>query len=266
MSTPRIRVTALLLAALTLGAAGAALAANPNSANDYLEFRVNSALPGMMFGVTPDGQVGFDGAFQQNIPVAYTPKGGNYVANIDEGSRSSRFVLSTNAASANGTAFLGVGIGGGKHPGYISWEATSSKIEEAYDGQIQVLAGHGNHAAISLGVLDAGDERQEWNPGAPHNARSVYVTATGGIPAATWQPLYWTVGIGNGRFRNAFAGLSVPLANHIKLAAEYDGYGANIGLAYGLNGHETEHHWDVIGYLGYTDLKNPTLGLTTTFN
>jgi hypothetical protein len=265
MCTSRVFVTVSLVAVLALAGAGPLLAAPP-SLTSYFEFRVNSALPGMMFGVTPSGQVGFDGAFQQNIPVAYTPKSGNYVLHGDEGSNTSKLVLSTDPSTANGTAFFGFGLGGGNHPLYVSWEATSDKFEEAWNGQVQILRGRDTRPAISLGCLDVGNERQEFNPGAQHNARSVYVTATGAFPQATWQPIYWTLGFGNGRFQHGFGGLSIPLANHFKLAAEYDSLGTNVGVAYGLNGYETDRHWDLLAYFGYTDLKEPTLGLTATFN
>src|ERR1035437_4178148 len=173
MSPSRIFVAVSLLAVLALGAGSRALAISPL---DYYEFRVNSTLPGMMFGVTPAGEVGFDGAFQQNIPVAYTPKSGNYVLHLDESSNSSKPVLSTDPATVNATAFLGIGLGGGRHPGYIAWEATSNKVEEAFDGQVQAFPAHGNGPAISLGCLDIGNERQRFTPGAKHNARSEYVT------------------------------------------------------------------------------------------
>lgn len=263
MSVSRIVATGALLVALALGGVGRVLAAPLPS---YFEFRANSALPGMMFGVTPDGEVGFDGALQQNIPVAYTPKSGNYLFHGDEASNSGKLVLSSSPSRANATAFFGFGLGSGKHPAYVSWEATSNKIEEAWNGQVQILPGEDTHPAIAVGCMDVGNERQEFNPGASHNARSFYVTASGALAAATWQPIYWTLGFGNGRFRHGFGGLSIPLANHFKLAAEYDSLGTNVGVAWGLNGHETERHWDILGYAGFTDMKQPTLGLSLSFN
>ena len=265
MSTARLFLAALLLAALALGAGSRTLAAD-RTLDEYFEFRTNSTLPGMLFGVTPQGEVGFDGALQQNIPVAYTPKGGNVVVGGSAGSKSRSIQIGTNAAKSDGTAFLGVGLGGGKHPGYVSWEATSNKIEECFNGQIQVLAGHDTRPAIAVGVQDAGNERQRFIHQNAHNARSVYATATGAFSQATWRPIYWTLGLGNGRFRRGFAGVSVPFTDHLKLVAEYDSFNPNLGLAFGVNGHDTDRHWELLGYAGLTDLKYPLLGLTATFN
>ena len=262
MSVSRSLVTALMLAALTLGAAHAVLAGPV----EYFEFDTNSALPGNMYGVTPDGEVGFDGAFQQNIPVAYTPKSGNYILHVDESSNTSKFTLSTRPSIANGTACLGFGLGGGNHPWYVSWAATSGHVEESWNGQVQLLRGDGPRPAVSVGVMDIGDERQDFNPGAKHNARSEYVTTSGALSEATWRPIYWTLGLGDGRFRRGFGGLSVPIDDHFKLAAEYDSLGINAGVAWGLNGGQTAQHWDLLGYFGFTKLKQPTFGLTATFN
>ena len=260
----RVLTIVSLLIALALGAASVALAVDPQ---DYYSFRVSSALPGMLFGVTPDGQPGFAGAFQQNIPVAYTPANGGWVLGGNSGSNSSSIELGFSGEEVNGTAFLGAGLGEPGHGFWIARESTASRWgEEAWNAQYQVLKGSESRPAIAVGVQDALNERERFNPRDHHNARSFYVTATGPISQATWRPAYWTAGIGNGRFRRGFLGVTVPVSDHVRLLGEYDSFNPNAGVAWGLNGLDTEKKWDVMGYFGYTDLKRPVVALTMTYN
>ena len=262
MSVRRLLVTALLLVTLLLGAAGLAFAVNPQ---DYYSFRVSSSLPGMLFGVTPEGQTGFGGAFQQNIPVAFTPCEGNWAAGYNSGSTSSTIRLGFSGRNVNGTAFIGRGWLTPGHGLYVVWEATSDKIEEAWNLQYQVLPLTETHPAVAVGVQDIFNERERFIGHNPHNARSLYVTATGPISREAERPIYWTAGWGNGRFRRGFVGLSAPLDDHWKLVGEYDSFNPNLGLAWGLNGADTARKFDVLGYFGYTDLKRPVLGISFTF-
>jgi hypothetical protein len=262
MSVPRLLVIAVLLAALALGLVTGALANNPK---EYYSFRVSSALPGMLFGVTPEGDAGFAGAFQQNIPVAFTPGNQSWVLGGNSGSNSSAIELGLSGAKVNGTGFIGKGWGGPGQRLYVSWEATSDKIEEAWNLQYQFLNATERRPALALGAQDIFNERERYIGQARHNARSLYLTATGALSQATWRPIYWTAGWGNGRFRRGFVGLSAPVSDHWRLVGEYDSFNANAGLAWGMNGLQTDRRWDLMGYFGYTDLKRPVLGLSATF-
>ncbi len=262
MSVHRLLVTALLLATLLLGAASLALAVDPQ---DYYTFRVSSSLPGMLFGVTPEGQTGLGGALQQNIPVAFTPCEGNWAAGYASGSNDSTIRLGFSGREVNGNAFIGKGWLTPGHGLYVVCTATSDKIEEAWSLQYQILPLTESHPALAVGVQDVFNERERFIGQAPHNARSIYVTATGPVSREAERPIYWTAGWGNGRFRRGFVGVSAPLSDHWQLVGEYDSFTPNLGVAWGLNGRETERNFDALGYFGYNDFKRPTLGFSFTF-
>jgi len=232
---------------------------------EYYQFRHSSALPGMLFGVTPEGRIHFSGAFQQNIPVAYTPAEGNWVAGGNSGSTSSSIEIGFSGARVNGTAFAGAGWLDPGHGLFVSWMATGTKIEEAWNLQYQIRDGFEGRTAVALGVQDLFNERERYIKQSPHNARSLYLTATGPLKQATWRPLYWTAGWGNGRFRRGFAGLSLPINDHWRGVVEYDSFNVNAGVAWALNGADTERDFDLIGYFGMTRLKRPVVGLTLTY-
>ncbi|HEY3397259.1 MAG TPA: hypothetical protein VGM19_06305 [Armatimonadota bacterium] len=255
-----------LLLGIALLALSCALVAAETNPNEYYSFRVNSGLPGMMFAVTPEGQLDFSGALQQNVPVAYTPYWGNFIVNADAGSNDSGLPSSLTGSEVNGTAFLGVGFLGSGHGLYVDTEATSDKGEGATSFQYQLVAAGERTPAVALGVMDVFNERDRYVRHPSHDARSFYATATTRLLQMDWRPVYLTAGWGNGRFRRGFGGFSVPLNDNFKVVAEYDGFGPNAGVAWSLNGaYNEKSSFDVIGYVGYTDLKRPALGLSVTF-
>ncbi len=262
MSHGRLPIITVLLAAVVLGAGSGALADDPN---DYYQYRHSSALPGMLFGVTPEGAVGFAGAFQQNIPVAFTPGNHDWVVGGNSGSNSSAIELSWSGRKVNGGAFIGKGWGGPGQRLYVSWMATGNKIEEAWNLQWQFCNLQEKRPALAVGVQDVLNARERYIGQANHNARSVYLTATGELSLTTERPMYWTAGWGNGRFRRGFVGTSVAVTDHWRVVGEYDSFAPNLGVAWGLNGLQSEREWDVMGYFGYTNLKRPMLGITATF-
>lgn len=232
---------------------------------EYYQFRHSSGLPGMLFGVTPEGRIHFSGALQQNIPVAYTPAEGNWVAGGNSGSASSSIEIGFSGAEVNGTAFAGAGWLKPGHGLFVSWMATGTKIEEAWNLQYQVRDGFEGRTALAVGVQDLFNERERYIKQNPHNARSLYLTATGPLKQATWRPIYWTAGWGNGRFRRGFAGLSIPVSDHWRGVVEYDSFNVNAAVAWALNGAQTERDFDLLGYFGMTRLKRPVIGLTLTY-
>lgn len=263
MSKYRLLINVSLVVALLLMVAGAGLA--DNDWNKYYQFRHSSALPGNLFGVTPEGEVGFAGALQQNIPVAYTPVQGNWVLGANSGSNSSRIEFGLSGAGVNGTAFLGAGCGRPGHGIYISDMDTGSDHAQAFNIQIQVAGGGENGPAVAIGSQDVFNMREDY-VGNPHGARSIYIVATAALPQATWRPIYWTLGWGDGRFNShPFGGLSVPISDHLRAVGEYDGFNVNGGVAYGVHGADSEKPADIIGYFGYSDLARPVLGLTFTW-
>jgi hypothetical protein len=156
-------------------------------------------------------------------------------------------------------------MGSPGHGIFLSWMATGADYAEAWNLQYQLAGGDEDSIAWAVGIQDLLNERERY-PGEHHNARSVYVTATGRIQEATWKPIYWTLGVGNRRFNGPFGGLSVPLDDHLRTALEYDGFQPNVGLAYGVNGDQSDKPFEAIGYFGYSGLERPVVGITFTWH
>ncbi len=239
---------------------------DPAGADDWKEFyqfRHSSSLPGNLFGVSPQGQVGFSGALQQNVPVAYTPTKDNWVIGGNSGSNTSNFEIGWGGAGVNGTAFLGIGWGSSGRGRYSSFMATGSDLCEAYNFQFQLAPGDEDRWAFAVGVQDILNQRED-RVGDPHGARSFYGVAT--KPITDPFKGYLTLGWGDGRFDNSpFAGLSIPLDNTLTLVTEYDGCHTNAGLAISGLGQDSEgEDWIALGYIGYSDLDRPVIGFTLT--
>jgi len=232
----------------------------------YYQFRHVSTLPGNAFGVTPEGAIGFDGALQQNIPVAYTPCADNYIVGFWSGSTSSSLEFGFSGADVNGTATIGLGFGRPGHGIYFSDMFTGSDWCAAYNFQFQIMPETAKRPAVAIGVNDILNQRQKVL-GIPYGARSIYVTSTwkAGSPD---QPYYVTAGWGGGRFDSGpFGGMSYGLSDHITALIEYDGLNTNAGLAYGLAGRSaSDSRWNGIGYIGYSDLDRPVIGGCITYS
>ena len=251
----------LAVAVLVIGTVVSAQAAD--NWNEFYQFRHSSTLPGNLFGVTTDGQVGFEGALLQNVPVAYTPCSGNWVLGGNSGSNNSGLHLGWGGDKVNGTALLGVGLGKSGRGIYLSEMVTGTDICPAYNIQIQVMAETFDHPAVAVGVQDILNQRQRM-VGHPHGARSAYAVITGKIGPAE-RPTYITLGWGGGRFSSSpFGGISMPLSNMATLVGEYDGFNTNAGLAWSLLSRPAQRQWGAIGYLGWSDLERPVVGFTLT--
>ena len=235
--------------------------------NEFYQFRHSSALPGNMFGVSPAGQIGFDGALQQNVPVAYTPTADNWVIGYNSGSNSSSVKLGFSGDDVNGTAFIGLGAGRPGHGIYGSWMATESRVSEAYNLQYQLVDGGLRGWALAVGVQDILNQRQDY-AGNPYGARSIYGVAT--RPLDLFGDSYLTVGWGDGRFDSSpFGGLSIPVTGGLTLVTEYDGMQVNAGLALSGLGQSAEEYserqkWIALVYFGYSGLDRPVIGLVIT--
>ncbi len=230
--------------------------------DEFYQFRHSSSLPGNLFGVSPQGQVGFAGALQQNVPVAYTPTKGNWIIGGNSGSNTGSVEVGFSGDDVNGTAFLGMGWGRPGRGFYSSFMATGSKVEEAYNFQYQLVPGDNGGWAFAVGVQDILNQRQR-RLGVMYGARSIYGVAT--RPVRDLFDGYLTVGWGDGRFDSSpFGGVSVVLDETITVVAEYDGFNANAGLAISGLDPGGEEDWVVLAYFGYSDLDRPVVGLSIT--
>ena len=234
---------------------------------EFYQFRHSSTLPGNMFGVSPTGQVGFDGALQQNVPVAYTPSADNWVIGYNSGSNTGSLEIGFSGDDVNGTGFIGLGAGKPGHGMYGSWMMTGSDIAEAYNFQCQLADGGQRSWALAVGVQDILNQRDDY-AGDPYGARSIYGVGT--RPLNLFGDSYLTVGWGDGRFGNSvFGGLSVPVTGGLTLVTEYDGMQVNAGLALSGLGRSAEEYsesqkWIALAYFGYSDLDRPVVGLVIT--
>ncbi len=257
----------LFVAVILLGLMLAGPVLGDTDWSEFYQFRHSSTLPGNMFAVSPDGQVGFDGALQQNVPVAYTPTADNWVIGYNSGSNSGSVEIGFGGAGVNGTGFIGLGAGRPGHGIYGSWMATGTDIAEAYNFQYQLVDGGQRGWALAVGVQDILNQRQNY-VGDPHGARSIYGVATRHLDLL--GDSYLTIGWGDGRFgSNPFGGLSVPVTGGLTLVTEYDGMQVNAGLALSGLGQSTEEYsenqkWILLGYFGYSDLDRPVVGLVVT--
>lgn len=218
----------------TVAALSITLAAGASEFREYPEFRYASGLPGGGFGVDPDGNAGFDGAMQINIPVGYTPGAGNYAITPSAAAINGGFPTTFKGKDANGTVAWGIGFGGTDHAIWLMDMKTgwSGSGESAYNGQIQILREKKGRPGVAIGVTDVFNNRTtDLNDPFAGDARSFFAVATweGG---SCEKPVYYTVGTGNGRFSPIFGGISYQPAPRVKLMAEYDSFNPNVGAAY----------------------------------
>ncbi|MCK4324686.1 MAG: hypothetical protein KAW89_09170 [Armatimonadetes bacterium] len=257
----------LLAAVMVLGLVLAGPVLADTDWKEFYQFRHSSTLPGNMFGVSPAGQVGFDGALQQNVPVAYTPSADNWVIGYSSGSNTGSVEIGFGGGGVNGTGFIGLGVGRPGHGVYGSWMMTGSDIAEAYNFQCQLVDGGQRGWALAVGVQDILNQRDDY-AGDPYGARSIYGVAT--RPLDLFGDSYLTVGWGDGRFGSSpFGGLSVPVTGGLRLVTEYDGMQVNAGLALSALGRSADEYserqrWIALGYFGYSGLDRPVVGLVIT--
>jgi len=210
---------------------------------NYPEFRYSSGLPGGGFGVDPLGHIGFDGALQVNIPIGYTPNLGNVAIVAESGAINGGFPTSLSGPDVNGTVSFGFGVF--HDPAvWFTYMGTGAGagLEPAYNVQVQVVRESARCPGIAVGGIDLNDHRAA-RLSAPFvgNARSFYVAATreGGTPRA---PLYYTLGVGNGRFHGLFGGVSYHPIKRVSVFAEYDGWSPNAGFACDVIRYKREWH------------------------
>lgn len=232
---------------------------------DYHEFRHISGLPGGGYGVSPEGKLDFGGTLQLNIPVGYTPGAGQAAVSLHSMATSGGVRLGLgNSGDTDGTLTLGWGMSLGGHEVWVADMETAEKWESSYNVQVQVASPRGRRPGLAVGVVDLLNQRPATvaRPFAGE-ARSLYVAATHRTGAPD-HPVYWTTGIGSGRFRSRlFAGVSYQASRRVKLVAEYDSWNVNVGTAYRA---PLSRELDLTVLLGLIDLKNALAGATVTYS
>ena len=246
---PTCATSALVFAVLVLCAA-------PNTgvctkAEVWPQFGNIAPLPGAGMAVDADGNSDGLGALQINVPVAYNPRWGYLLFSAYAGN----YTNVHNEDFGNGSGVFGMTFGARPRL-YISAMQVSREIGEAkvLSCQVMLTEETPDRPAIAVGVQDILKKEP--------NGRSPYAVLTKSLTLSDTQ-LYATLGYGGGRFlESVFGGLSVPLGGHFNLAAEWDGFQFNTGLAWRPRGRDGK-----ITFLGgYNGKAGWLLGLGTTLD
>lgn len=255
--------TTILLGVVLIVVASAACAAE---FEEYPQFRYASGLPGGSFGVDPLGNAGFEGAMQINIPIGYTPGAGNYALVPSAGAINGGFPNGFDGSDVNGTLAWGFGV---TYQGYnlfvmdMMTGNDHASGESVYNAQFTIKHPDEKWPGLSLGVVDWADQR-------PSRTSNRFVgDGRSFFAAATWEagteekPLYYTLGLGSGRFHSRpFGGVSYQPQPRLKLMAEYDGWNPNLGVAYELGRASDNLHWTLA--LSLIDLERVMVGMSFT--
>lgn len=218
---------------------------------DYPQFRYASGLPGGSHGVTPTGHVGFAGAFQLCIPIGYTPGWNNYMLTISAAAINGGFPSGLWGADNNGTVTLGIGLF--DKPRVWFSEMGTGKGKKSHEPvenlQIELVRESENCPGISVGVIDIFNVRASTlKRPFDGDARSFYIAATKKAGSEK-QPVYYTLGFGNGRYHNRpFGGISTQFAERWQGFIEYDGWVGNVGLAYDLFASRDKEWHGILGF------------------
>lgn len=187
------------------------------------QFRNVCPLPGAGVAINALGKPDGLGAIQLNIPIAFTPGqgysgAGAYWGNhphIDE------------SFGQNGSGMLSFGMYE-QNRVYVSsmWLSREFKDTPVWSAQAQINEQTGDGWSIAIGAQDIGNKEKLTT------GRSYYGVATKTL-GNQQNPMYLTIGYGDGRFINkAFGGISMPVNDSLNLFAEYDSQQINAGLGF----------------------------------
>ncbi len=184
-------------------------------------------LPGAGTAISATGQPDGQGAFQVNIPVAYTPGWGYVAASAYTGAH----IDGATDEFGNGSGVFAAGFFGGPRL-FVSAMKVSHLWDEslAVSAQVSIRPETSRAPEIAVGCQDIlGKETDGTSP---------YVALTKSLLFGGRRVIA-TVGFGGGRFLdNAFGGLSMPLGDSFNLAVENDGYQFNTGVGWRPGGRD----------------------------
>jgi len=127
---------------------------------DYPQFRHVSGLPGNGYAVNADGEVGWEGAMSQCIPLGYTPSRGSVAGSYFSGSRRGGLEFGFRGADINGTLALMAGVGAKGHGVAVTADWVDDEFDIAMHAQGQILRETESRPAVSIGVLDWANRRE----------------------------------------------------------------------------------------------------------
>ena len=224
---PTCKTSIFVFALLVFCAAPRTGACNSNEHVPWPQYGNIAPLPGAGIAIDADGRPDGLGALQINIPVAYNPRSAYFFFSAYSGN----YTNVHNEVFGNGSGVFGVTFGSRPRI-YISAMQVSRDIGEAKALSCQVMLADEapNRPAIAVGMQDVLKKEPD--------GRSLYAVFTKAVAVSDTQ-VYATLGYGGGRFLDhVFGGLSAPLGGHFNLAAEWDGFQLNTGLAWRPRGRD----------------------------
>lgn len=202
-----------------LGAVSAPAYYHPPGQMELTQYANIAPLPGSCVAVNAGGRPDGLGAYQINIPVAYTPARGFFAVCASVGAHT----RSSATEFGNGSGYIGAGISN-RRKTFVSAMKVSHIVGESrvWSFQVSLVEESEKTPAVSLGVQDLFEKEVD--------GRSPYLAVTKTLSVGK-RTGFATLGVGGGRFLdNPFGGFSVPLSDKLNLAVEHDGYQLNAGL------------------------------------
>jgi hypothetical protein len=258
------RTMPLLAGVVLLLGATPAVAADPFAGPQrFPQFRNISGLSGGGFGVDVDGRRSLAGPAAFSTPIAHVLGHGQW--QLVAGGSSSRRSLSF--GGVNGTAALGYGHTFGRLNVMASVMALSRVEDLAVNLQVQLPPDPLGRWAFSVGVQDiggGGGAAGEGVPGDERSSRSFFGVVTGRISEGA-RPLYLSAGVGSNRFKHGFASASLQVAEPLRVWAEYDGFGVNIGILAATRSLADRRPVDLVLSLGLLKGRYPAVAASLGF-
>lgn len=225
---PRVASAAVCCILIGSLCAVSAEAYHHSDQNIWLTQYANIApLPGSCVAVNASGRPDGLGAFQINIPAAYTPARGFVAVGAFVGAH----IRGPVDEFGNGSGYVAAGLSDRRRL-FVSAMKVSHIAGESrvWSFQTSILEESEKSPALSLGVQDLFEKEPD--------GRSPYLVATRTFNIRG-HSIFASLGYGGGRFLdNTFGGVSVPLGDKFNLAVEHDGYQLNAGLGWRPGGRE----------------------------
>ncbi|HVT14304.1 MAG TPA: hypothetical protein VHE55_18720 [Fimbriimonadaceae bacterium] len=226
------KTASIALAACLVATAGAQQAFGVHG--QYAQFRNMSGLPGGSFGVNQDGDPDMSGAMAISTPIAYSLRGGHYVAIGSNTSYDSRLrfpskpKLKDFGVTSNGTASAMAGISTSIGDLTVGMNVVSGAFENCYNVLFTPNQPKGKFtlAVGAEGLFSAGGFI---GPGF-HSDADRAISAFGVGTFDLGKNIYVSGGWGTSRFAKGFANMSVGLGPRARVTVEHDGYGWNYGI------------------------------------
>jgi hypothetical protein len=205
----------------------------------YSQFRNITGMSGGTVPVSPGGIPGAQGALALSTPIAYSLKGGRFIAALANNSydRTPRFfkggsVNNDLGVKSNGSAVLMGGISTRAGDFTVGMTVVSGAFENSYSAQFTPRQPEGRvkFAVGAQGLFAAGGFLGPGLHDDVDRATSMFGVAT----VDCGKGVYASAGVGTARFQQGFANVSFGLGSRFRATIEHDGFGWNYGVGYAV--------------------------------